>query len=150
MDELRRNLTDTEMSNGFANRFLYVVVRRSKELPEASEPDLDELLRVATRLRGAITHGRTTDRLGMSASAREAWTAIYSDLSADRPGIVGALLGRAEAQVQRLAALYCLLDQQRDIDLPHLEAALALFGYAEASTLLRSEEHTSELQSLRH
>lgn len=31
--ELRRRLTDTEAANGFANRFLWVCVRRSKRLP---------------------------------------------------------------------------------------------------------------------
>src|ERR1019366_9472857 len=32
-DELRRYLDSTEVGNGFANRFLYVCVRRSKILP---------------------------------------------------------------------------------------------------------------------
>jgi phage/plasmid primase-like uncharacterized protein len=144
MDELRRNLTDTEMSNGFGNRFVYLLVRRSKELPEASEPDPADLLSLGTALRAAIGHGRRIDRLVMSAAAREAWVAIYSDLSADRPGVVGSLLGRAEAQVQRLAALYCLLDQGRDIELPHLEAALALWSYAEASTSVLFGESTGD------
>ena len=34
VEELRRNLTETETSNGFANRFLWCCVRRSKLLPE--------------------------------------------------------------------------------------------------------------------
>jgi hypothetical protein len=32
-DELRSRITRTEMANGFANRFLFVCVRRSKQLP---------------------------------------------------------------------------------------------------------------------
>ena len=32
-EELGRELTDTDTLNGFANRFLWVVVRRSKRLP---------------------------------------------------------------------------------------------------------------------
>ena len=33
-EELRRNLTATELANGFANRFLWVCARRFKLLPE--------------------------------------------------------------------------------------------------------------------
>jgi len=33
-NELRRELTSTDMGNGFANRFLWVCVRRSKALPD--------------------------------------------------------------------------------------------------------------------
>ena len=47
--------------------------------------------------------------------------------------MVGALLGRAEAQVMRLAALYALLDKSNAIKQVHLEAALALWQYAEDS-----------------
>ncbi|MBI3286716.1 MAG: hypothetical protein HYZ68_01580, partial [Chloroflexi bacterium] len=38
--------------------------------------------------------------------AAELWRAIYADLSSPRPGLVGAILGRAEPQVMRLACLY--------------------------------------------
>ena len=47
--------------------------------------------------------------------------------------MVGALLGRAEAQVVRLASLYALMDKSKAIYQVHLEAALALWQYAEDS-----------------
>ena len=72
--------------------------------------------------------------LGMSDRARAKWPDVYHELSADRPGLAGALLARAEAQVMRLAALYAILDGQEAIDVPHLEAACALWEFAEAST----------------
>ena len=43
------------------------------------------------------------------------------------------MLGRAEAQVLRLALIYALLDGQAFIDAPHLLAALACWDYCEAS-----------------
>lgn len=135
VDELKRNLTGTEMSNGFANRFGFLLVRRSKELPESSDPCPKQHAQIIQRLRQAVRHGRSTSRIMMAESARIAWRAIYSDLSADRPGIVGSLLGRAEAQVQRLAAIYALLDLRSEVELVHLEAALALWQYIEASTI---------------
>ncbi len=66
-------------------------------------------------------------------SAREAWTAAYSQLSDGKPGMFGAVTGRAEAQTVRLAALYAVLDQSRTVEYRHLEAALALWQYAEES-----------------
>ena len=43
------------------------------------------------------------------------------------------MVGRSEAQVVRLAALYAVLDASRHIEGEHLAAALALWDYAEAS-----------------
>ena len=73
---------------------------------------------------------------GSTDIARDAWGTIYHDLSADRPGMAGALLARAEAHVMRLSAIYCVLDGQNAIELDHLKAALALWQYAESSTRL--------------
>ena len=47
--------------------------------------------------------------------------------------MLGAICARAEAQVLRLSCLYALLDHTATIRRPHLEAALALWDYAEAS-----------------
>lgn len=134
-DELLRNLTDTECSNGFGNRFTWFAVRRSKELPFPSAPDDADLHDLADKLGRAIRHGRTMGLIGLSPSAREGWRAIYSALSADRPGLAGALLARGEAHVMRLAGLYAVLDEKVEIDLVHLQAASALWQFAEASTL---------------
>jgi hypothetical protein len=135
-DELRRNLTDTEASNGFGNRFVWLAVRRSKELPFSSAPDQADLDRLAQALGRVIRDGRMVGEIGMTLAAREAWGAVYSALSADRPGLVGALTARGEAHVMRLAALYALLDGQAEIDHVHLASALALWEFAEASTRL--------------
>src|SRR5262249_6045213 len=58
---------------------------------------------------------------------------IYPRLSADQPGLLGAICARAEAQTIRLALIYTLLDQAPRIDKAHLEAALATWSYCEAS-----------------
>jgi hypothetical protein len=69
----------------------------------------------------------------MTDAASEAWERNYAALSGDRPGLLGAILGRAEAQVMRLALIYVLLDNKTEIDLPHLGAALAVWAYCEDS-----------------
>lgn len=135
-DELLRNLTDTEASNGFGNRFVWLAAKRSKELPFPSMPEQAALDQLAGAIRRAVQYGRTCSGLSMTEAGREFWKAIYHDLSADRPGMAGALLGRAEAQVMRLAGLYAILDCQAAIDGPHLKAAVALWEFAEGSTVM--------------
>ena len=133
-DELLRNLTDTETVNGFGNRFVWFAVRRSKELPFPGSPPEADLSTLAAKVEHTLRLARGFGVLSLTEATCEAWKAIYSDLSADRPGMAGALLGRAEAQVMRIAAIYACLDGQDVIDLTHLKAALAVWQHAEAST----------------
>ena len=65
--------------------------------------------------------------------ARELWAEVYPKLTARRSGIVGQVLGRAEAHVLRLSMLFALLDSDDAIRVPHLRAALALWSYSEKS-----------------
>ena len=132
-DELRRYLSTTEMANGFGNRFLWLCVRRSKCLPEGGrihEVDFGPLLR---RLEDAIACGRETDELRRDAEAAVVWRTVYPDLSEGKPGMLGAMTARAEAQVMRLACCYALLDLSPVIRRDHLLAALAVWEYADAS-----------------
>ena len=133
-DELLRNLTDTETVNGFGNRFVWFAVRRSKELPFPGNPSESDLSAVATTLRRVLPVARACGELTLSEPARDEWKSLYHDLSADRPGMAGALLGRAEAQVMRLSGLYAVLDGCSVIDRIHLKAAHALWQHGEAST----------------
>jgi hypothetical protein len=132
-EELRRYLTTTEMANGFGNRHLWICVRRSKELPDGGAVDEAVLAELQTRLADAIEFGRGQGAMYRDEAAREMWRAVYGQLSADRPGLSGALLRRAEAHVLRLSMIYALLDCSPAIGATHLLAALALWDYAEAS-----------------
>ena len=49
--------------------------------------------------------------------------------------MLGAITARAEAQVLRLSLLYALIDGDTAIRPTHLEAALALWQYCEASAV---------------
>jgi hypothetical protein len=71
----------------------------------------------------------------MTTTASRLWEAVYPDLSADRSGLLGAITARAEAQTIRLAMIYALLDRKDKIDTGHLEAALAVLEYCEASAI---------------
>ena len=71
----------------------------------------------------------------MNQSAKQHWAAEYRELSLEHSGIAGNLINRAEAQTMRLAMIYALLDWQSVIQERHLQAALAMWRYAQASAL---------------
>jgi hypothetical protein len=130
--ELLRHLNETETANGFANRFLWLMVKRSKHLPFggstiAAEHDLKH------RLRTAVEFGKKAGEITWGESAKGVWREVYGPLSDGKLGLLGAVIGRAEAQVVRLASIYAVMDQSKTIEEGHLMAALALWEYAEQS-----------------
>ena len=132
-DELRRELTATDMANGFANRFLWVCVRRARLLPFGGKVDPSALKKLVRRLRAVTAYAQRSIRLRRSKRARKLWKKTYPSLTAEVPGLLGAVTSRAEAQVVRLAMIYALLDQSTFIEKRHLSAALAVWRYCEES-----------------
>lgn len=130
--EVLRFLDATEQANGFGNRFLWVCVRRSKYLPEGGGQTGDATPLVK-RLQEALEFAKQPRRLTWDEEARTEWRSIYPDLSEGRPGLLGAMTARAEAQVVRLACVYALLDCSPVIGLRHLKAALAVWDFCERS-----------------
>jgi hypothetical protein len=131
--ELRRYLTATESANGFANRFWWLLSRKSKDLPLGGSVPPDELACLTDRLRDAVGFAREAREVVFDRRAEADWCAAYPTLSAGRPGLAGAMLSRAEAHVRRVACLYALLDQSSAILPGHLAAALELWHYCERS-----------------
>ena len=131
--ELRQKLTNTDAANGFANRFLWLAVRRTKLVPFPQSPK-DLVRPYASDLRKAIDAAQTPGTLDWSPVAADRWEELYT-ASATRPryGMLGALLARGEAQIARLALLYALLDRGSEVGAQHLAAAEALWAYVERS-----------------
>lgn len=132
-DELRRYLTETERANGFGNRFLWFLVKRSKYLPAGKPVPDNKLERLIDQLRDALTFARGQEELTRTRQAAALWAEVYPQLTEGEAGMVGAILSRAEAQVLRLSLIYALLDRSDAIETSHLRAALALWQYAESS-----------------
>jgi len=134
-DELAMALNETEQANGFANRFLFVSVKRSRLLPEGGRISEYVLGPLIDQLRAAIEWARVKERFyRRDEEARELWaTSVYPGLAEERPGLLGKVLGRGAPHVLRLSMLYALLDRAENIGAEHLTAAVALWDYAEAS-----------------
>jgi hypothetical protein len=135
-DELRRELTETSQLNGYANRHLFLCVRRSKFLPHGGSLSEAEVDALARQVREALQAARRCTRVERDPEANQMWEAVYPALTADRPGMLGAITARAEAQVLRISLIYALLNGSSVIQRAHLEAALALWQYAEDSARL--------------
>jgi hypothetical protein len=124
--ELLRHLTETETANGFANRFIWLMVRRSKVLPFGGQWHTVDVVPVVRRLGTALEFGKNVGEIKWGESAKELWRGRYVDLSRGMPGLFGAVVGRAEAQVLRVTTVYAVMDCSKIIERPHLEATLAL------------------------
>ncbi len=132
-EELLRYLNATELANGFFNRFLVVAVQRSKVLPFGGALNGDQLARVRERVTIALRHAQAAGAVTFGAAARDKWIDVYPALSDGRPGMHGAATARAEAHTARLALIYALLDASDHIATEHLDAALAVWAYADQS-----------------
>jgi hypothetical protein len=132
-NELLKYLTTTEAGNGFANRFLWVCVRRSKLLPNGGELHKVNQQPLISRLNEAVQFGRVAGEMGRDQEAEELWADVYPALSGDRFGLFGAVTTRAEAITLRLSCLYALLDRSPKVTQHHLIAALAVWKYCEDS-----------------
>ncbi len=130
-EELRRSLAEVDCFSGFANRFLWVAVRRSKLLPDGGR-DLD-LSRLAERLAYVVEAARSVERMRRDQGAVKLWRELYPELSREIPGLLGAVTSRAEAQVLRLSMIYALADRSTTISVDHLRAAHAVWRYCFAS-----------------
>ena len=137
IEELIGKLTRTDAANGFANRFLWVLAKRSQYLPHGGRIHEVNFADVVNGTRDAAEAARRVCEGGVpllrDVEANTLWENVYPTLSEPRPGLLGAVTSRAEAQVMRMAALYCLLDQDRYIGADHLKAALAVWKYCEQS-----------------
>lgn len=135
-DEFRRYLSTTEAGNGFANRFMLFAVRRARVLPFGGNLDERRLAALAERLGAAVKGARVAAEIGLDDEAREPWVAAYHELTADLPGMLGALTSRAATQARRVAMLYALLANARSVSVEHLQAGLAVVRYSIASTAM--------------
>jgi hypothetical protein len=134
-DEILTLIGKTDLWDGFANRFLWCLARRARELPHGGSLASTALQPFIRQLETVINWARNLDdrRIDWDQSAKREWERIYSQLSAQTPGLLGAITSRGEAQVVRLALIYALLDQSYEISVEHLRAARAVWLYCEAS-----------------
>jgi len=132
-DELRRYITQIELSNGYLNRILIIACRRQRLLPEGGNPDPLTGTDLTRLLQVTVKHAQTAGEIRLGADARELWHHAYRQLARLLRGPVGQITARAEAHTIRLALIYALTDGATQINAPHLKAAIALHDYTTRS-----------------
>jgi Bifunctional DNA primase/polymerase, N-terminal/Primase C terminal 2 (PriCT-2) len=136
LTELRSQLDTVSIVNGFANRFLFTCVKRSKVLPFGGRPDPDALQVLKDRIKKVASSLFLVEReIPFDAAAHDLWDqgGVYRKLTTGRPGMLGAVCARAAPQVRRLALLYAVMDGSKLVKPAHLRAAQALWQYCEDS-----------------
>jgi hypothetical protein len=136
-DELRLAMgknNGVDIANGFANRFLWCVVRRSRLLPHGGNAGVLDAF--VEPLKAALEKARAIGTVRRSAEADALWESVYGALTDAKPGAWGLVVGRARAHAVRVAMIYALLDGSDTVNADHLRAALALWRYCEQSARL--------------
>jgi hypothetical protein len=101
--------------------------------PELSAGLIDEGAELLAEALDWCSHERCMMRDG---DADALWQEVYrqlSDFDETRSPRLAPLLGRAEAQVTRVALIFAMLDCKKQIKAVHLQSALAFWRYCEDS-----------------
>ncbi len=134
--ELNERMSDVDAQSGFLNRFVILHIVRAKlvALPKPTPAEeIDRLAAlVADRVRFAIGDDHTAGNsreIRMNHDAITLWCAEYPALTAEQPGLAGALLVRIEIYCRLFAMVFALLDKSDVIEPQHIRAALAWVRY---------------------
>jgi len=144
--ELRQKMAREDITNGFANRILWVKVGPSKDIPGAGRDlkfeDLAERLNQAKRIAEEV------GEMDLDEEAGELWHSLYRDLKHRPDNAFGKVTARARPYIKRMAMIYALLPPTqsaatdcsplsvapfRKIRLEPLQAALEAWHFAEQS-----------------
>lgn len=132
--DLKALFSAADVFNGFANRFLWVMAKRSKTLPFGGSLRVEELGEIVAATRAALWWADDLERpIELSKAARAMWPQLYEELGQSGAGRFGAVTDRAEPQVRRLALIYAVLDRSTRVTPAHLRAAREVWRYCEDS-----------------
>lgn len=132
--DLEREMSDVDLINGFGNRFLYVFAERTQHLPSAQAIPSQTLKELRYPLREALEFAQTAPiDYPFSPEAWDAWERVtriwWQRGKKPVPAIEDQLSSRARPHVRRLAVIYAVADCSPQIELQHLDAALAVWQY---------------------
>lgn len=128
--ELMSRLKPVEMANGLANRFLPLAVhRRQLVVWTGSKRIADFYGDAAKKLGVAISAARELTEFELTDAAFDTYKDIYRTAAKK----ASSMSARREPQILRLALIFAALDGKPLVDSVHLEAALAVWQYVEAT-----------------
>lgn len=137
---LQQATSTLDVSNGFLNRFLPLLVHRPKVRPDVDDHSehVDEL--ASTIVERASSTAMHNGRWHLTLPARRLYASWYEEREGRielLPERIQQATARGSAHLYRAALTYALLDDPSSgqIGEPHVRAAMALVGYADESAL---------------
>jgi len=136
--ELRDLLAKRELSNGFANRFLMIWSERARVMPfpqATPQVEVDALAEQVIKVLEFSGANRPVDtdrdQMHLTAAARRKYGLLYQgELNQDTgSSLVTTLLERRAPILLRLAMLFALCDLTHEVDVRHIDAAMAWIRY---------------------
>jgi putative DNA primase/helicase len=133
-EELTALLTQTDVMNGFANRFMMVYSARNKRVhePQPTPPELVNAF--AYRIAGAVKLAaeRGAHPIARTEDARRRWIQMSDELECRvRPANIAKLMARDMVYLWTLSAALALINCEQTVDVRHLDAALAWLDFWE-------------------
>jgi len=131
--ELTMLLNQVQMSNGFGNRFLWILAKRRKLVALPLPMPDDAVASFRSIIQSRIEVASSLKTFSMGREAGRIWVESYPDLTMDYQGVAGSVVNRSEAHGLRLALIYALAAGHSQIEVNDLNAALALVEYSRLS-----------------
>jgi hypothetical protein len=132
--ELHDVLGVANVMNGFANRFLWVMAKRARNLPFGGKARIGDMPELVNAFQRALLWAHDKPRqIEFDAAARERWPKLYDQLAWTDADGLGPVLDRGPAQVRRLALVYAVADRSTRVTTKHVRAALEIWRYSHES-----------------
>ena len=131
--ELRKRLGGVEVSNGFVNRFLPILVERTGVMAYPEEMPEAVIEAHAERLRKTLEVAQEVGQMTDSPETRTIYADAYrrfAEVEATLPESLAEAVTRAANHVRRVSMIYALADGSEVIEADHMLAALEVWRYA--------------------
>lgn len=132
--ELKSLMMDGDTHNGFANRFLWVYVSKSKSIPFPARVSADEWERFREPLRHALLIGKRDHHLELAEDARDLYEQEHARLGEESgDDVFDAHTARGLSHLMKIAQIYALADGSSVIGVDHFMAGKAVWEFSEKS-----------------
>jgi len=132
-DEFLKMATKTDFVNGFLNRFFIMHSLRTKVVHDPHPVNQEVICEIAKYISEALqlTFNRDSKSILFTEKGLKRFIELKIGLEKPRSETVKTLMVREISYLRMLAALIALINKKQEIDVPHLDAAVAWIDYWE-------------------
>ena len=131
--ELRERLAGRDLTNGFANRFIFFFANRPKLVPNPKPTPMETVDKFAQRIREIVNfagaegvYERDSRKMVLTDEAMTEYERLYLGFAAQHDSeLIKSLLVRRPAVLLRMSMLFALTDQTLTVNKGHIDAAAA-------------------------